>query len=111
LMVYLAWAQMKMGVPSSKRSEFMERIEGFINQIPPEERHSAKYFYTRGLQLKLVKDPKRAYKFFKQAISLDPQFKEAHREIAALKAKYGKKQTTLTGELTAVMTNIFKKRA
>lgn len=110
--VYYLWARLKMGIPSTQLENFITTAEKQLASVPPEDRHDAQYFLVKGLYSKLLGDTKKAYTYFKHAVSLEPGFLPAKRELSALikakKAAAGRRrERTIVSELTS----IFVKRA
>jgi tetratricopeptide (TPR) repeat protein len=109
-MIYLIWALIREKKNAAVAEELAEKAHQLFNQVPHEDRHSPQYFFVKGLQFELMKDPRRAYAHFKHAYTMDPQFLEAKKEIAFIKRIYGQQKTTVADDLSHVVTKFFKKR-
>ncbi len=111
--IYYVWAVIKKGYTKESKEKLHTQCLGLLNEVPTEDRHSANYFYSKGLLLLMSRDRDRAYKCFTQAISLDPKHIPAKRERSRFhtKVKDGIGVKTLLFDLTALdaVTKIFKK--
>lgn len=109
-MIFLIWALIREKKSSTHPDELAEKAQQLFNQVAHEDRHSPQYFFVRGLQYELVREPQKAYSHFKHAYQMDPQFLEAKKEMAMIKRVYGKQKTTLADDLSIVVTKMFKKK-
>lgn len=111
-MIYLVWALVREKKAATDPSKLAEKVGSLLTQVPHEDRHSPPYFFVRGLHYELLGEYKLAYNHFKHAITLEPNFSEARKEIAMLKSTYGRQRSSfLTEDLSQVVTNLFKKRS
>ncbi len=110
LKLLILWAKVKNARPKSAR--IIESVKDELSGIPPEDRHSATYFYVKALYLRYIGEDENARKTLEHAISIDPDFIDARREIANLKSTKGKneKPDLFTGELKDVVGMLFKKK-
>ncbi len=106
------WAENKAGVGLGKPQllETLRRMES----LPPDDRKSAYYFMAMGLVKKALGDPMAA-SFFEKAIAADTTFTEARRELnvlgAVAKEPKDKKVDLLTGDISQVISNLFRRKA
>lgn len=107
--IFLAWAKMKVGAPDQKIEKFLKSIGETINKVPPEERHSAPYFYTKGLFYMQIGDLEKAKTNFKHALVMDPNFMEARRDLTVTRSKM-RQQAEAYGDFSTVVTKIFGRR-
>lgn len=105
LITYFIWAKIKVGAPQNRLEKFMQEIGYELNQVPPEERHSAIYIFVKGLYMKLIGRTDKAYAYFKHANTMDPSFMPAKRELVSLEGKDKKRGST--DELTSVVSKFF----
>ncbi|MCB0365409.1 MAG: response regulator [Bdellovibrionaceae bacterium] len=105
LIIFHVWAKIKVGCPQSKQEKFIADVGYELNQVPPEERHSANYIFVKGLYFKLIGRFDKAYTYFKHASTMDPSLMSAKRELVALEGKDNARGTT--GELTGVFSKFF----
>ena len=78
--IYYIWALIKRGAPPTQKEQLISFANQLFLQVPPEFRHSANYFYARGLLFKLKGDLDMASMAFKNSFHLDPTFKASHME-------------------------------
>jgi CheY-like chemotaxis protein/tetratricopeptide (TPR) repeat protein len=106
----LVWAEVKAGAHAKKPKliEFLRRLDA----INPEDRRSAFYFMALGLVKKYLGDPT-AGACFEKALQMDSQFVEARRELTAIAAasKKEEKADLLTGDITTVVSQLFRRRS
>ena len=112
LRVLLIWGKLK--TPSlSTTHEHLGKIKEELSEIPPEDRHSALYYFIKGLYLKSNDELENARKSFEHAVSLDSDLIEARRELNLLKHEFtvtrAKKNDLLNADLKDVVTMLFKK--
>ncbi len=107
------WAEVKANVGQTKPSLFetLRKLEA----LPPDERRSAYWYMAMGLIKKQLGD-QTAASFFEKAVSADTSFTEARRELSvmstAVKEDTGsKKVDLLTGDITQVISQLFKRKA
>lgn len=104
LFIYLCWAKMKVGSPDKKIEVFLNSINEMISKVPPEDRHSATYFYVKGLFNMQVGDLEKAKSNLKHALILDSNFMEARRDLAVARNRM-KNETG--GDLSTMVHNLF----
>jgi hypothetical protein len=79
-------------------------------QVAHEDRHGAKYYFIRGMFYELTGQVQKAYMNFKHAMSLDPFFEDAKREMNYIKQNYARNKTTFSDDFSQVVTKFFKKK-
>ncbi len=104
--IFFAWAKMKVGAPDQKIEKFLTSVSAIINKVPPEDRHSANYFYVKGLFSMQVGDLEKAKTNFKHALMLDPTFVESRRDLAVARSRL-RSQSESFGDFSTVVTKIF----
>lgn len=111
-LVYLIWAVTKEKRNRINHEELAEKINSLLNRVPHEERHSAHYFFVKGMFYDLSGDTEKAYKHHKHCLTMDPYFLDAKRELEFINDNQNrKKANTLTGELSTVVAKIFGKKS
>lgn len=103
------WAAVKAGAYSSKAqlSDAIKKLES----LPKDDRQSVYYYMAMGLLKKRMGD-QNAASFFEKALEADPTFIEARRELSAgTEKKETKKLDIFTGDITEVVSNLFKRKA
>ena len=110
-LVIMRWAEVKKTEqkPDIKR---LDQILSEFDSIDVEEKRGPYCQLVIGLIYKAKKDYSSAYDHIDRALAADPSFIDARREIAAL-SKMTKKTggaDFLTGDITASITNLFKKK-
>ena len=105
------WAEAKSGAPKSRLAEMQRRLES----MPAEERRSAIYFMALGLVKRGQGDIAAAAQF-ERALQINPDFVEARRELNSLQktdanTEKSKKLDIFTGDITAVVSNLFRRKA
>lgn len=104
------WAKL-LQIPSDEQDpKKIIPIQTAINKIPPEDRHSALYFFVKGLMLKASGEMELATNSFKQALYLTPGFPEATRELKAMQNAKTKQPDLLHADLKDVVGMLFKKK-
>jgi hypothetical protein len=81
-----------------------------LEAIPNMERSRPYYYMAVGLVRMANGDPQ-AVISFEKALSLDPNFVEARREINAMNPVKESGPDLLTGDLTSIVSQIFKRKA
>lgn len=109
LSIYMAWAKMKVGVDSKRQDTFLKEIGEILTKVPPEERHSAPYFYTKALYYLQIGDLEKSKTNFKHAMVLDPNFVEARRDLAVVRNKLQSKTDSL-GEFSSVVASFLGRK-
>lgn len=106
------WAEVKANVGQEKPAllETLRKLES----LSPDDRKSAYYFMAMGMVKKQLGDPTAAG-FFEKAIVADTSFTEARRELSVLapakETAKDKKVDLLTGDITSVISQLFKRKA
>src|SRR5690606_37997911 len=85
LFIYLTWAKLKVGATDQKIEKFLTSISEMLNKVPPEDRHSATYFYAKGLFNMQIGDLEKAKTNLKHALMIEPKFVEARRDLAVVR--------------------------
>ncbi len=104
LFIYLTWAKMKVGAPHQKIEKFLMSISEQLNKVPPEDRHSAPYFYAKGLFNMQVGDLQKAKTNLKHALMIEPKFVEARRDLTVVRNRIRSAENT---NLSTVVTRLF----
>jgi FixJ family two-component response regulator/tetratricopeptide (TPR) repeat protein len=105
------WAKLK--VDGQVTPEFVTGIETKLRGMNPDARKTALWIYLNGLIKKFKGDINGAEAEFQRTLQADEKFTDARRELAQIKASKPVKMTTedvLTGDLSTVFKNIFKKK-
>lgn len=105
LFTYLAWALLKVGPQKQNEEQFFNSINELIMKVPPEDRHNAVYFYTKGLFYFHINDLTRAKSNLKHAITMDPNFVDCRRDLALVRSKM--LNQTQSHDLSTVVKNFF----
>lgn len=109
--VFFIWALIKEKRKSMDRMELAERVKSYLIKVPHEDRHSAQYFFIKGMHYELNGQVEKAYQYFKHSLTIDPSFSDPKREILYIKQHYGgRKSQTFTDDLSQVVTKFFKKK-
>ena len=109
----------KQVIPTIKDYDALEidlkEIMKLIDSVPVEDRRTPQYQLVQGLIKKAEGDAEAAYSYFDKALALDGGFLEARREISKMgsgaKSKTGSAMDLLTGDITATISSLFKKKA
>ena len=105
------WAKILMSQGSAKQGTILNEAQAQLNKIPPEDRHTALYFYVKGLYFKNSNEMDQAINAMKQALYLSPTFIEAQREIKMIQSmKKSAPKDLLHTDLSEVVGMLFKKR-
>lgn len=103
------WAEVKGGAINSK-ARLQERVKK-IESLTGDDRRSAYFFMALGVCKKALGD-QTAVQCFEKVIEMDPSFVEARRELnAAGGAPRGGKADLLTGDLSTVISQLFRRKA
>ncbi|HVK62094.1 MAG TPA: response regulator [Bdellovibrionales bacterium] len=107
------WAKLKAAA-ANDTIRIAAEVRDELALIPPEDRHIPVFYLVKGLQLRATGDMANARKNFEHAMSLDPDFIDAKREMTALKSSGsggdGKPVDLLKGDLKDVVGMLFKKK-
>ncbi len=104
-----AWAKLK-SYPGVTPPKIIKEITENLEKIPHQERRIPIYQFVMGLLRKAQGDTDGAVQFFDRAILMDSNFQEAVKESQALKAHQKKSFDLLNGDITSLMSNIFKRK-
>jgi tetratricopeptide (TPR) repeat protein len=106
-MIYLVWALIMEKRSKENRQDLLEHCSSLMSQVAHEDRHTAAYFFVKGLCLRLSADYQKAFGAFKHSLSLNPDFIDAKRELASLKSKKSEKTNIFTDDLSTVVKRMF----
>lgn len=109
LMYY--WAKLK--TPGKMDKNGINQANEFLTALSSETKKSALYQFVRGLACVTMEDNEAAVDWFAKALKTDPEFSEARREHSAAVAAGPKKMTAediLKGDITAVFSNLLKRK-
>ncbi len=110
--IYYIWALIKEKRHRANRRELAEMISSLLPKVAHEDRHGAKYYLVRGMYYELTGQVQKAYMHFKHAMSLDPFFEDAKREIMFIKQNYSRpSKSNFSDDFSTVVTKFFKKSA
>lgn len=111
LILHSLWARlMSLSQTKDQQKELME-IEAGLGRIPPEERHSAIYYFVKGLFQKYLGETELAKRNIQHALSLNQNFVEAQRELNLMKSAVQNKPVDIfRDDLSTVVTSLFKKK-
>ncbi len=114
LRILLIWAKLKSPSESTTNAQ-INKIKAELSEIPPEDRHSALYYFIKGLWLKAGDELESARKSFEHAVSLDVDLIEARRELNLLKheftvTKAARKNDLFNADLKDVVTKLFNNK-
>lgn len=106
----LLWAKLKS--PGAERdSRLHQSIKEQLAAIPPEDRHSANFFFVRGLLMRVTGDLESAKRNFEHVLSQNGDFIEARRELNYIhQSTTPQKTNILNGDLKDVVGMFFKKK-
>lgn len=111
LTLHFIWARMMTLSLSQNQKQTLLEIEQGLGKIPPEERHTAIYYFVKGLFQKYLGEIDLAKRNLEHALSLSPGFVHAQRELNVLKsAEKNKPVDIFRDDLSQVITTVFKKK-
>lgn len=114
LLLLWMWAKMKSAANEAGLAAVIAQVRDGLLQIPPEDRHTATFYFVRGLHLRLTGDFEGAKKNLNHAMSLDADFIDARREMVVLNGAQNstasKNTDLLRGDLKDVVGMLFKKK-
>jgi CheY-like chemotaxis protein len=111
LILHLLWAKMLNLSAYSDQGKVFNEIENGLNKVPPEDRHTAIYYFVKGLFQRLIGENDMAKSNLKHALALSPNFIEARRELNILEIKGDNKPVDLLhADLKDVVGQLFKKK-
>jgi CheY-like chemotaxis protein/curved DNA-binding protein CbpA len=104
----LLWAKARKNTSGEPSNRLAEEIRKELNYVPPEDRHSATYFFVRGLMYKAAQNYEKALANFQRSSMMDVEFEEARKEARSVEAKLSERAgNTLIG---TVVTKFFGKK-
>lgn len=109
-----AWAEIKAGAHSNRPR--LHELQRKIDTTTVEEKKSSFYYMASGLIKKYMGDVT-AVQMFEKAVLIDSDFAEARRELHAMQNASGakvaeaKKLDLFTGDITQVVSKIFRRKA
>jgi CheY-like chemotaxis protein len=110
LKLLMIWAKLKTNAFITSPTA-VQKIKEELSEIPPEDRHTAIYYFIKGLWLRVNDDYENARKSFEHAVSLDTDLIEARRELNLLKHNSPHTKTMhgalLNADLKDVVTMLF----
>lgn len=111
LILHNIWARlMTLSAAQDQQKELLD-IEASLGKIPPEERHSAIYYFVKGLFQKYLGDVDLATRNLQHALSMMPTFIEAKRELNVLRSSTKSKPVDIfKDDLSSVVSSLFKKK-
>jgi DNA-binding response OmpR family regulator/curved DNA-binding protein CbpA len=111
LKLHILWVILALGSQSQDNKELAEVSEN-LNRVPPEDRHNAIYYFVKGLLQKQLGQLDLAKGNIAHAVSIQPNFVEAKRELNVLNlgAKNNKPVDILNADLKDVVGSLFKKK-
>lgn len=86
LNLHRIWALIRLYETGDKTVKIRE-LDTALDEIPPEDRHDALYFFVKGLFFKSIGTQEQAKIYFDRAIAVEPDFIEARRELNVIKLK------------------------
>ncbi|MDZ4677134.1 MAG: response regulator [Oligoflexia bacterium] len=111
LLIHLAWAKIMSMINQPNNEEQLMYVENTLNKIPPEDRHNFTYYFVKGLFQHIMGEDGAAKKNVLHALSLNPKFTEAERVLRFIEIKKNnEKVDLLSGDITSVVGNFFKKK-
>lgn len=110
--IYYIWALIKDKRHRADRHELADKVAGLLPKVAHEDRHGPKYYMIKGMFYELTGQVQKAYLNFKHAMSLDPFFEDAKREMQFIKQNYSRPtKSVFSDDLSTVVTKFFKKRS
>jgi tetratricopeptide (TPR) repeat protein len=111
LNLHFLWARLVQYATSSAGTEELRELEENLNKVPPEDRHSALYYFVKGLLQRCLGDLNSAKRNLQHAVSLSPNFIEAQRELNLVRNTPEEKPVDIfRDDLSKVVSHIFKKK-
>lgn len=107
------WSQLKQAGRIAKND--LGRVQKQLEDMLTKNRSSARIHMALGLVRAANDNPQQAAASFEKALSINPAFVEARREINALQGQHVKEETTsvsdiLNGDITAIVSQLFKNK-
>lgn len=110
LNIYWSWATVKARGDKISAST-LKAAQMKMDLVPIEERRTPIYLFVSGLIKKAGGDTEGALAQIDKALSIDPNFLDARRELSMLRQPKEGNTETFTGELTSIVGRLFKKPA
>lgn len=111
LNLHLLWAKLIQYSSSPAGPEELQSLQEDLNRIPPEDRHSAMYYFVKGLLQKCLGDLPSAKRNLQHAVSLAPGMVAAQRELNLVKNTPEDRPVDIfKDDLSKVVSHIFKKK-
>jgi curved DNA-binding protein CbpA len=109
--LHTMWARINLLSQSANEQEDLLDVRRQLDRIPPEDRHTAMYYFVKALFQKTVGEMELAKSNLKQCLILDINFKEAQRELNMLNLAGQNKGggDIFNKDLTTVIGSLFKK--
>src|SRR5262249_46166649 len=102
------WAKIKgKQIDRTELTEVARKLDG----LPADDRKSAYYFFVVGLVKKAMGDAGAAVTFFEKVLQMDSTFAETRRELTALAPGKDKKLDILNGDITEIVSSLFRSKA
>ena len=91
--------------------DYLQDVQEELTKIPPEERHNAIYYFVKGLFNKQLGDQEQALHNIKHAVSMQPNFLIAKRELRLIELQEKNKPVDLlNADLKDVVGLLFKRK-
>jgi CheY-like chemotaxis protein len=101
------WARLK--TPGKMTQQELVDADLFLQGVNSDTKKLALYFFVKGLLFAAQQQNQEAVDFFLRALKIDPEFSEARRELSVFKSSK-KNDDFLTGDITAVFSNLLKRK-
>lgn len=109
--MFYVWAKLSVLANEEEPAQAFAILTQEINKVPPEDRHNATYYFVKALMQKQNGELDLAKGNLKHAISLEPNFIEAKRELNILNLEADNKPVDLLhGDLKDIMGSLFNKK-
>jgi tetratricopeptide (TPR) repeat protein len=110
LSVLKAWGKLGGIETNPSKASLIKEVELDLLQIEPEEKLDAQYAFVQGLLYKAKGEYNAGKKSFEKAISLDPNFLVARREISIMQSLTKKQPDLLNADLRSIVGSFFGKK-
>lgn len=109
--LHTMWARIALLSHSANEQEDLLDVRRQLDRIPPEDRHTAMYYFVKALFQKTVGELDLAKSNLKQCLILDINFKDAQRELNMINLAGQNKGggDIFNKDLTTVIGSLFKK--
>ncbi len=108
--LHYLWAKIKIVGYKTPRPKELVELQNMLGQIPPEDRHSATFFYVKGLLYRLVGDKQKAYNLFRNSVAIDASMSDARREMTILAKEHAGTHTDWVSKKVSKLLGSDKKR-